>query len=100
MRFARSASGQILTRLIPGEKLVPEVAVSRILEAYCTGCGNCLDVCVYGAIYSDAERGISVVNEAICRGCGNCFGSCPSGALRTKHFTNTQIYREVDEVLR
>ncbi|MCD4776736.1 MAG: 4Fe-4S binding protein [Candidatus Aegiribacteria sp.] len=51
-------------------------------------------------MYSDDSRGISVVNEAVCRGCGNCFGSCPSGALRTKHFTNTQLYREVDEALR
>lgn len=100
MQFARASAGQILTKLIIGEKLIPEVAVSEILEAYCTGCGNCLDVCVYGAIYSDDAKGISVVNEAICRGCGNCFGSCPSGALRTKHFTNTQLYREVDEALR
>jgi len=100
MQFARASAGQILTRLIPGEKLIPEVKVTEILEAYCTGCGNCLDVCVYGAIYSDDSRGISVVNEAVCRGCGNCFGSCPSGALRTKHFTNTQLYREVDEALR
>lgn len=100
MQFARASAGQILTRLIPGEKLIPEVAVTEISEAYCTGCGNCLCVCVYGAIYSDEGRGISVVNEAVCRGCGNCFGSCPSGALRTKHFTNTQLYREVDEALR
>ncbi len=100
MWFARSASGQILTKLIVGEKLVPEVAVTEILEAYCTGCGNCLDVCVYGAIYSDQAKGISIVNSAICRGCGNCYGSCPSGSLRTKHFTNTQLYREVDEALR
>jgi heterodisulfide reductase subunit A2 len=100
MQFARAAAGQILTRLIPGEKLIPEVAVTEISEAYCTGCGNCLEVCVYGAIYSDNEKGISVVNQAVCRGCGNCFGSCPSGALRTNHFTNTQLYREVDEALR
>jgi len=100
MRFARAASGQILTRLIPGEKLIPEVMVSEVMESYCTGCGNCLDVCVYGAIYADDSKGVSVINEAVCRGCGNCFGSCPSGALRTKHFTNAQIYREVDEALR
>lgn len=98
--FARAAAGQILTKLLVGEKLVPEVAVTEILEAYCTGCGNCLEVCVYGAIYPDEAKGISIVNQAICRGCGNCYGSCPSGALRTKHFTNTQLYREVDEALR
>jgi len=100
LRFAGSCAGQILTRLVPGERLVPEVKVSEILEAYCTGCGNCREVCVYGAIHADPDRGISVVNEAVCRGCGNCYGSCPSGALRTRHFTNEQLLREVDEALR
>ena len=98
--FAQAAAGRILTHLIPGEKIVPEVKVTEILEAFCTGCQNCLDVCVYGAIYYDESKGVSVVNEVVCRGCGNCFGSCPSGALRTKHFTNTQLYQEVREAIR
>ncbi|MCF7918392.1 MAG: FAD-dependent oxidoreductase [Candidatus Cloacimonetes bacterium] len=97
---AQAAGGKILTQLIPGEKIIPEVKVSEILEAYCTGCKTCLDVCAYGAIYFDNERGISVVNEAICRGCGNCVGSCPSGALRSRHFTNLQLYQQVKEALR
>ncbi len=96
----QATAGNILTQLIPGQKIIPEVMVSEILEAYCTGCQTCLEVCVYGAIYFDAERGISVVNEAICRGCGNCVGSCPSGSIRTRHFTNPQIYQEVKEALR
>ncbi|MBU8921317.1 MAG: FAD-dependent oxidoreductase [Bacteroidales bacterium] len=100
MLFAQASAGKILSQLIPGGKITPEIKVSEILEAYCTGCGNCLDVCVYGAIYYDEGRGISVVNEAVCRGCGNCFGSCPSGALRTKHFTNTQLYEEMREAIR
>ena len=97
---AQAASGKILTQLIPGEKIIPEVKVTEILEDYCTGCRTCLDVCAFGAIYFDDERGISVVNEAICRGCGNCVGSCPSGALRSKHFTNQQLYQQVKEALR
>ncbi len=81
-------------------KIIPEVKVSEILEAYCTGCKTCLDVCGFGAIYFDDDKGISVVNEAICRGCGNCVGSCPSGSIRTRHFTNPQLYQEVKEALR
>jgi heterodisulfide reductase subunit A len=98
--FAQASAGKIATQLIPGQKITPEVKVSEILEAYCTGCMTCLEVCAYGAIYFDDERAISVVNEAICRGCGNCFGSCPSGALRTRHFTNTQLMKEVAEAVR
>jgi heterodisulfide reductase subunit A len=100
MAMAQAAAGRIRAQLIPGGKITPEVKVSEILEAYCTGCKTCLEVCGYGAIYYDEQKGISVVNEAVCRGCGNCYGSCPSGALRTKHFTNSQLYREVTEALR
>jgi heterodisulfide reductase subunit A len=100
MLLAQATAGRIRSQLKPGGKIVPEVKVSEILEAYCTGCKNCLDVCAYGAIYFNEQKGISVVNEAVCRGCGNCFGSCPSGALRTRHFTNEQLYREVTEALR
>ena len=97
---AKAAGGKILTQLIPGQKIVPEVKVSEVLEAYCTGCKTCLQVCKYDAIYFDEDKGISVVNEAICRGCGNCIGSCPSGSIRSKHFTNLQLYQEVKEALR
>jgi heterodisulfide reductase subunit A len=100
MAMAQASAGRIRAQLIPGGKITPEVKVSEILEAYCTGCRTCLEVCGYGAIYYDDQRGISVVNEAVCRGCGNCYGSCPSGALRTKHFTNSQLYREVTEALK
>ena len=97
---AKAATGKIFTQLIPGEKIIPEIMVSEVLEAYCTGCQTCLDVCVYDAIYFDEDKGISVVNEAVCRGCGNCVGSCPSGSIRTRHFTNPQLYQEVKEILR
>lgn len=97
---AHAAAGRILSILIPGEKIVPEVKVSEVLEAYCMGCKTCLEVCSYGCISYDAVKGISVVNEAVCRGCGNCVGSCPSGAIRTKHFTSPQLYQEVFEVLK
>lgn len=100
MLQAQAAAGKIFTQLIPGQKIIPEVKVSEILEAYCTGCKTCLDVCGFGAIYFDDEKGISIVNEAICRGCGNCVGSCPSGSIRSKHFTNSQLYQEVKEALR
>jgi heterodisulfide reductase subunit A len=97
---AQAAGGKILTRLIPGEKIVPEVKVSQILADFCTGCKTCLEVCCYGAISFDDLKGVSVVNEAVCRGCGNCAASCPSGAIRAKHFTSSQLYTEMIEAIR
>jgi heterodisulfide reductase subunit A len=96
---AQAASGKILSSLVPGRKLEPEVKVSEINEELCTGCQTCLTVCFYGAISFDRFKGVSVVNEAICRGCGSCVGSCPSGAISSKHFTYRQIYQEVLEAL-
>jgi heterodisulfide reductase subunit A len=97
---SQATAGKILSSLIPGEKIVPEVKVAEIREEFCTGCQTCLTVCFYGAISYDPVKGISLVNEAICRGCGSCVGSCPSGAIRSKHFTYPQLYREVVEALR
>jgi len=97
---AKAVSGKIETQLIPGEKIIPEVKVSEIIEDFCMGCQTCMDVCCYGAITYDPERAVCSVNEAICRGCGNCAGSCPSGAIRAKHFTADQLYEEVNEAIR
>jgi heterodisulfide reductase subunit A len=97
---SQAASGKILSSLIPGKKIEPEVKVAEIRKEFCTGCQTCLTVCFYGAITFDSFKGISVVNEAICRGCGSCVGSCPSGAIRSKHFTYPQLYQEVLAALR
>jgi heterodisulfide reductase subunit A len=96
---ALAASGNILSRLIPGKKIHPEVKTSEVIEALCTGCQTCVAVCSYGATNYDVIRRVSVVNEAICRGCGNCAGSCPSGAIRAKHFTEKQLHQEVIEAI-
>jgi heterodisulfide reductase subunit A len=96
---AQAASGKILSVLVPGRKLEPEVKVSEINDELCTGCQTCLTVCFYGAISFNKFKGVSVVNEAICRGCGSCVGSCPSGAISSKHFTYGQLYQEILEAL-
>jgi len=96
---SHAASGSILSRLIPGRKLLPEIKVSEVLEVLCTGCQTCVTVCSYGAASFDEDKGVSVINEAICRGCGNCVGSCPSGAVRSKHFTTRQLHQEVIEAI-
>ena len=97
---SEAASGKILSSLIPGRKIEPEVKISHISESFCTGCKTCISVCPYGVIDFDESRKISVVNEIICRGCGNCVAACPSGAITLKHFTFDQIYQELMEAVR
>ncbi|KYK22314.1 pyridine nucleotide-disulfide oxidoreductase [Thermoplasmatales archaeon SM1-50] len=96
---AEAVTGKILSSLIPGKKIEPEVKVSQISESFCIGCKTCLDICSYGAITFDEMNKISVVNEVICRGCGNCVAACPSGAITLKHFTFNQIYEELKEAV-
>jgi len=97
---AGAATGKILSSLVPGRKIEPEVKTSQISESFCIGCKTCISVCSYGAITFDEARKIAVVNEVICRGCGNCVGACPSGAANIKHFTFNQIYQELMEAVK
>ncbi len=61
----------------------------------CIGCGLCVDVCPYGALYLDeSERKVKVV-EALCKGCGTCAATCPTAAIEQKHFKNEQIASQV-----
>ncbi len=94
---AQAVAGKILSVLIPGKELEPEVKVAQISESFCIGCKTCIDVCSYGCITFDETKRIAVVNEVICRGCGNCVAACPSGAATLKHFTSDQIYEELKE---
>lgn len=96
---ADAVTGKILSSLIPGRKIEPEVKISQISESFCIGCKTCINVCSYGAITFNEAKKISVVNEAICRGCGNCVAACPSGAATLKHFTFNQIYQELMEAV-
>jgi len=45
----------------------------------CTGCEECLEVCVYGGM--EFADGTAAVNPANCFGCGRCERVCPAGAI-------------------
>lgn len=97
---SEAAAGKILSALVPGRKLELEVKTSEISETFCTGCKTCIAVCPYSAINFDDFRNIAIVNEALCHGCGVCAAACPSGAARVKNFAFTQIYQEVETLLK
>ena len=45
-----------------------------------------------------ALRGAIVVDNEKCKGCGVCVAACPSGAIVGKHFTDKEIYTEIEEI--
>lgn len=73
--------------------------ISGIDEDICVGCKVCIGLCPYSAIEFDERRGVSVVNDAVCKGCGSCAGYCPSGAAKIKHFTDRQVFAEIEGLL-
>ena len=96
--------------LLVKDKLKNDPCTANPDENACNGCGQCANVCPYGAIsYIDKDfrgpnrttitRHVSQVNSAMCHGCGACTVACPSGAMDLKGFSNKQILAEVDSVL-
>ena len=76
-----------------------DAAYAEIREEYCSGCKMCNDLCPYTAISFDEEKKVSVVNAALCKACGTCVAACPSGAIRAHHFTDEQIYAQIEGML-
>ena len=96
--------------LLVKDKLKNNPCTAHPDENMCNGCGQCANVCPYGAIsYVDKDfrgpnrttitRHVSQVNTAMCHGCGACTVACPSGAMDLLGFTNKQILAEVDACL-
>ena len=58
------------------------IPVPEIIEAKCTYCGKCAEVCAYNAI-AVLKDDVLVFPE-ICHGCGGCSLLCPEDAIREK----------------
>ena len=92
----KAAAGAILSRLMIGEKLALEATTAVINEDLCSGCKMCMGLCPYKAITYDDKEKRANINEVLCTGCGVCVSVCPSGAIKSKHFTDEQLYAEIE----
>jgi len=95
---AKGAAAECLALSSAGEVEIPPM-ISSIDPDVCVGCQLCVGLCAYSAIEFNPYAGISEVNSAVCKGCGACAGACPSGAAKVKHFTDKQIFAEIDGIL-
>jgi heterodisulfide reductase subunit A len=74
----------------------PTVAVVNAEK--CVGCGECIPVCPYTAIWRNNDQKAEI-NPALCLGCGTCVATCPSGAITALHFTDQEIVAQIDGLL-
>jgi heterodisulfide reductase subunit A len=96
---AGAAASMALALLGKGEVTIsPQVAI--VDEKLCSACKTCLAVCPYTAISYIIEDNVARVNEALCKGCGTCVATCPAGAITGQHFTDEQIYAQIEGLFR
>ena len=97
---AYAAAGRALT-MLSKDTVVASGAVCEVGERDCVSCGACITVCNYNAIeFKDTPRGKkAVVNPVLCKGDGLCCSKCPTGAISLKHYTNNEVFHQIDAAM-
>jgi heterodisulfide reductase subunit A2 len=94
-----AAAAARVSSLISQVTVMMEPVRARINEDACSGCRICNNLCPYNAIEYLADAGVSRVTTALCQGCGACVAACPSAAITGAHFTNEQLFSQIEGLL-
>jgi len=95
-----SAAAARAIRLMQSSQIRAEAITSEVITEQCKACGKCAEVCPYNAITVDPKKKIPAkIITAACTGCGTCAAECPFGAIVMNHFTDRQIYDQIDALL-
>jgi len=97
---AYGAAGRALT-LLTHDTVVASGSVCEVNESLCVSCGACITSCSYGAIeFRDTARGKkATINPVLCKGDGLCNAKCPTGAVFLKHYTDDEVFGQIDAAL-
>jgi uncharacterized Fe-S center protein len=71
--------------------------VCVIKEYECSGCGVCMDVCLFGA--ARLVDGKAKIDTKACMGCGICVRSCPGDAMKLRWDNTRSDPLELDRLL-
>jgi len=94
---AYGAAGRAAT-ILSKDSVTASGAICVVDESECVGCGQCQAVCKYGAIelHDTPEGKKARVIPVLCKGDGLCNAKCPTAAISLKHYTDEQIFAEID----
>jgi heterodisulfide reductase subunit A len=92
---AKAAAGRAL-RILNHKTLPSGKTTAKVRAALCSACGQCIEICPYGARHLDEEAGTAVVNPVMCQGCGACATICPNGAAIVEGFTLGSMMAVID----
>jgi len=94
---AYGAAGRALT-LLANDTVTASGSVCTVDEKKCIGCGACISACTYGAIeFQETKQGKkATVIPVLCKGDGLCNSKCPTGAISLKHYTDEEIFSQID----
>ena len=94
---AYGAAGRAAT-LLSRETVTASGSVCEVNEHDCVSCGACISACTYGAIaFRETPKGKkATVNPVLCKGDGLCNAKCPTNAIILKHFTDEELFCQID----
>jgi len=97
---AYGAAGRVLT-LLSKDTVVASGSICEVNELDCVSCGACITACSYGAIeFRETPKGKKAwVNPVLCKGDGLCNAKCPTNAIVLKHFTDEELYSQIDAAI-
>ncbi len=94
---AYGAAGRAAS-LLSQDTVTASGSVCEVTEADCVTCSACITACSYDAIQlRDTPLGKKAwVNPVLCKGDGLCCAKCPTNAIILKHYTDDEVFSQID----